>query len=187
MPVPTGATVQIMPGPLGGLYRNTTQALADLNATNTQFGNPTWTDQLVVKDVKPVYPWDKAEALSRETPLKLYAKTQMDLSFQVVVRADLGNADYIAWVNKAFSRQGTFDLLVLNHKITTPGALGVRGEFLVSMPEEPQEIGGTLYATFDLIPTRTVNALPKFAMVTSVAVGPPAVPTLTFTDITYTT
>ena len=186
--VPVGATAAILPGALGGIYRNTTQVGdTEFNATPSHFGTPTWADQVIVKDVKPTWSWDFAEALSRETPVKLSAKTQIDLGCQITMRADPSNSDYLAWVNAAFSRARTLDLLILNQKITTPGALGVRGEFLISLSDEAEEIAGAVYATFDLKSTRTPNGVPRWAMVTAVAAGPPAVPTVTYTDITYTT
>lgn len=161
------AVTQILPGANAGIYENT-----------GTYGTPVWTEQTSVKDVKPQYPWDFADTQSRATPIKLYAKTLIDLPVQVVMRADPADAEYAAWILAHWSRTAVMELLIINSKITTLGAAGTRGEYVVSMSEEPQEIDGTIYATFELRPTLTANGYPKYAVI---ATGP----TPAFTAITY--
>ena len=179
--VPAGAVSAIMPGATGGIYRNLNGAPLSPYRLPGEYAGPNWGEQVIVKEVKPQFPWDLAESLSRETPVKLYAKAQIDLPIQVVMRADVADGTYNLWVNAAFSRLNTFDLLVLNNKLNVPGALGVRGEYLISMPEEPQPIDGTLYATFELKPTRTPNGTPLFALVGAGGGGGAVI----YTPITY--
>lgn len=144
------AAAQILPGINGGCYLN-----------GGTYGSPTWADQTSVKSVKPTSPWAFAETVSRATPLKLYAKTLADLALQVMMRADPADTIYAAWVAAHWSRTLVLDLLVINSKLTTQGAKGIRGEFLVSLSDEAQEIDGTIYSTFDLKPTFTANGFPQ--------------------------
>jgi hypothetical protein len=143
-------------------------------ANGGTYGSPTWNDQTAIKSVKPAYPWDFAETLSRATPIKLYGKTLVELSLQVMMRADPADAMYAAWIDAHWSRTTVLDLLVLNAKITIEGARGIRGEFLVSLSDDAQEIEGSIYSTFDLKPTLTANGYPK-----SVTMGASSTPTFT--------
>lgn len=129
-------------GGAAGLYRN----------TGTQ-GTPVWSEVVIVRDVTPQNGWDFPEGSTRATPLKLYAKAQVDNPIQVVMRADILDAEYQAWVAAHWSRIAVFDLLVLNAKRTVVGASGWRGPYLVSMTEEAQVIDGVIYSTFELRPT----------------------------------
>jgi len=144
------AAPQILPGIAGGCYKN-----------GGTYGSPSWADQTAVKSVKPAMPWDFADTLSRGTPVKLYAKTLVDLAVQVMMRADPADTMYAAWVAAHWGRTSVFDLMILNGKITTEGCCGIRGEFLLSISDEAQEIEGTIYTTFDLKPTYTANGYPK--------------------------
>jgi hypothetical protein len=108
----------------------------------------------------------------RESPVKLYAKTIVDLVLSVMMRADPADTVYAAWVDAHWSRTTVLDLLVLNSKITTEGARGIRGEFLVSLTDEPQEIDGIVFSTFELKPTYSANGYPK-----SVVMGASSTPT----------
>jgi hypothetical protein len=152
------ATPALMPGCAGGIYKNT-----------GTFGTPTFVEQTLVRDVMPQSGWTFPEALSRETPIKLYAKATVDLPTQVVMRADPASAEFAAWIAWHWSRTAVFDLLILNGKITTEGATGYRGEFLASLTEAPQEIEGMIYCTFELRATRTTNGVPRYAVI---AAGP---------------
>lgn len=143
------AQSQLLPGINCGLYLN-----------GGTYGTPVWADQTLAKSAKPGFPWDFAGADWRETPIKLYAKTQVDIGYQVMMRADPASTTYAAWVAAHWSRTQTLDLLILNSRITTEGARGVRGEFLVSISDEAQEIEGIVYTTFDLKPTLTPNGVP---------------------------
>ena len=157
------AATQIMPGIAAGCYKN-----------SGSYGSPTWANQPLIRSVSPAFPWDFADAPSRATPIKIYGKVAVDLAIQVMMRADPADATYAAWVDAHWSRTAVLDLLILNALISVEGARGLRGEFLVSLSGEPQEIEGTLFSTFDIKPTITPNGLPK-----SVVIGASSTPTFT--------
>jgi len=161
------AVPQVLPGINGGCYKNT-----------GTYGTPVWADQTSVKNAKLAFPWDFVEALSRQYPVKLYAKSLIDVPVEIVMRADPADAIYAAWVAASFGRTTVLDLMVLNSKITTQGCVGIRGEYLLSLTGEPQEENGTVYSTFELKPALTANGVPQW--VTMGASSTPA-----FTAITY--
>ncbi|HEY1191913.1 MAG TPA: hypothetical protein VGE74_30055 [Gemmata sp.] len=147
------AETKLLLGIAAGCYRNT-----------GSYGTPTWTNQTAVRTVTPGFPWDWADAPSRATPVKIYGKTQVDLAIQLMIRADPADATYGAFVDAHWSQTAVLDLLILNALLTVEGARGVRGEFLVSLTGEPQEIEGSIYSTFDAKPTLTANGLPKWVV-----------------------
>lgn len=136
----------IMVGGAAAMYRN-----------SGSFASPVWEEQTLVRDVTPSGGYDFVEASDRSTPLKLYAKTQIDAPIQVVMRADVTDSEYLLWLVAAQSRKNTLDLLILNGTRTQNGASGWRGPFLVSLTGEPQEIGGVIYSTFELRATRDTD------------------------------
>lgn len=125
------------------------------------YGSPTWTAIALVRDVTPVRAWDMADASSRETRAKLYAKTMIDVGATAVVRADDVNTGYQALYDASNSPTSVVDLLILDGPLTTEGSAGVRAEFLVSETGAPQEAGGVIYSTFDLKPAWTSNGYPS--------------------------
>lgn len=128
-------------------------AIAGVVYRNTgTYGSPTWTACPLIRDVTPNFPWDMVDASVRGSRAKLYAKTQIDLGAQVVMRADDADTDYNAWVDAAVSPTGKLDLLILDGPITAEGARGVRAEFVVGMSTQAQAIGDVVYSTFDLKP-----------------------------------
>ena len=133
-----------------GVYRNT-----------GTFGTPTFTLQTEVQSVTPTSPWDWVEASSRASAAKLYGKSLMDLSFQIVMRADDLDAGWEAFMAAANSRTAVLDLLILNGLISVEGVRGFRAELLVSCDTEPQDIGGSVMTTFTLKPTPTTNGYPR--------------------------
>lgn len=161
------AVTALMPGCAAAVYRNT-----------GTFGSPTWTAQILIKDVKRSGGWVFPEASSRETPIKLYSKALLDLPYQVVMRADPAAQEYGDWLARHFSRTNVFDLMILNGLITVEGAKGIRGEFLLSLTDEGHEIEGMIYSTFELRPTLTANGYPT--VVTMGASSTPAFTSITF-------
>ena len=152
------------PGIGGRLYRN-----------SGTYGSPTWAQIDRVKDVTPSMPWDMVEAGSRATRAKLYMKARTDLSIQVVCKADDADAGYGALRDAAVSPTTVVDCLILDGAITIEGARGWRGEFLVNLTGQPQEIDGSIYDTFELKPTFTTNA----AGPSTVVMGATSTPTFT--------
>ncbi len=145
-----------------GVYRNT-----------GTYGSPTWTAQTLVQSVTLSCPWDFVDANSRASPVKLYGKALVDIGLQISFRTDDLDTGFLAFLAAHWGRSTLLDLLVLNGLIATEGAQGVRGEFLVSLSGEPQDIGGSVISTFDLKPTYTTNGYPK-----SVLMGSGSTPTL---------
>jgi hypothetical protein len=158
----------IMIGGQGGCYRN-----------SATFDDPTFVEVVLPRDVTPGGGFDFVEASDRSTALKLYAKTQLDKPVQVVMRADIGDPEYQIWVDAANSRKSTLDLLILNKKRTDVGATGFRGPWLVSLTGEPQDIGGTIYSTFELRPTRDTDG--NTVVIAFVEAGP----ALDYLDISW--
>lgn len=143
-------------GGAAGLYRNT-----------ADFNSPAWSEVTNVRDVTPSGGWDFVGAPNRESPLRPYAKTELDKPVQVIMRADITNSEYQVWVEAAQGRKTTLDLLVLNGKRTETGAQGLRGPFLLSITDEAQPIDGAIYTTFELRPTADTDGnLVLFAEVT---------------------
>lgn len=159
------AAAGVKVGIKGVVYRNT-----------GTYGSPTWTACPLIRDVTPNFPWDMVDASVRGSRAKLYAKTQIDLGAQVVMRADDADTDYAAWVDAAVSATAKLDLLILDGPITAEGARGVRAEFLVSMSTQAQNIGDVVYSTFDVKPAvgTTITNYPS-----TVVMGASSDPTFT--------
>lgn len=138
------------------------------------YAAPTWSEMTLVRDVTPAFPWDFGDASSRASRAKLYAKTQVDLGIQLVMRADDVDTDYQAMVTAAMSSSAVVDLLILDGDIADEGAVGVRAEFLVSIGGQSQGAGDVVYTTFDLKAAPTANGVPK-----SVVMGASSAPTFT--------
>lgn len=129
-------------GAEGGFYQN-----------GGTWGQPVWAENLLIKDVKVNLPFDFAEFTDRSVALKRYKKSLADVAVQATVRADPTLAAYQALVLAALTRNTFLDLLILNTKRTVVGGVGVRGNFVLSMQEEPQVLADGVYTTFDLKPT----------------------------------
>lgn len=157
------ATSANKPGIGGRRYRNT-----------GTYGSPTWGAQNNDKDVTVSLPWDYVEAGSRATRAKLYMKARADMQAQVVARADDADAGSLAIYQAAFSPTAVLDCLILNGLISIEGVYGFRAEFLVSLTGEPQEADGSIYDTFELKPTFTLNGVPS-----TVVMGAASAPTIT--------
>lgn len=156
------AASAVKPGIKGGVYRNT-----------GTYGSPTWTEITLVKDNSGQIVWDFHEAGARQTNVKLYAKGRVDIPHTLVVRADDADAGYGALADAAVSQTAVVDLLIIDGKITTEGARGVRGEWLVNISKDEQ-IDGVIYPSFEIKPTWSANGYPK-----SVVMGASSTPTLT--------
>ncbi len=159
------ATSIVKAGIAAGVYKNT-----------GTYGSPTWTLQTLIKDVSPSFPWDMVDASVRGTRAKLYAKTQIDLAFQIVMRADDADTIYGAWVDAAFSPTTKFDLLILDGLIAVEGARGIRAEFVVGMSQQTQAIGDIVFSTFDIKPAPG-TVLTNYP--SSVVMGASSTPTFT--------
>lgn len=138
------------------------------------FGLPTWTAVGLIRTVTPGGAWDFADASARETRVKLFGKTQVDLSGQMECRADDADTAYVALLAAAMSQTAVIDFLILNGPITKEGASGFRGEMLLSYAGESQGLGDNVYTQLDYKPAWTSNGYPK-----SVVMGASSAPTFT--------
>lgn len=125
------------------------------------YASPTWTAADLVRDATPAFPWDMVDASARSTRAKLYGKTQIDLSVQIVVRADDADTAYQAFVDAAFSPTTLIDMMILDGPVTAEGARGVRAHFNFSLSGQPQGAGDLIYATFELKPGYSTDGVPK--------------------------
>ena len=147
------ASSAVKPGIKAITYRNT-----------GTYGSPTWTAINLIRDTNTPTPWDLQDASVRATRVKLYHPTQIDFNASMVIRADDADAGYNALADAAIS--GTaMDLLMLDGPITTEGVRGIRAHFHVSNNNDPQEIGGIVYKTFDLKPGFSSDGVPKAIVV----------------------
>jgi hypothetical protein len=138
------------------------------------YGTPVWAAADCVADAQPAFPWDFGDASSRATRAKLYGKTQIDLSCQLVCRADDADATYQDFVDAAFDDETALDMLILDGAITDEGARGVRAHYLFSLSSQPQGRGDLVYSTFDIKPSYSTEGAPK-----SVVMGAASAPTFT--------
>lgn len=160
LPVAASAT---KPGIACVAYRNT-----------GTYGSPTWSAATNIRDVQPAFPWDLVDASSRATRAKLYGKTQIDVGFQAVVRADDADSAYGAFVDAAFSPTTVIDMMILDGPIATEGVRGIRAHFLFSLSGQPQGAGDMVYSTFDLKPGFSTAGVPS-----SVVMGASSTPAFT--------
>lgn len=125
------------------------------------YGSPTWTATNCVRDAQPAFPWDLVDASKRATRAKLYGKTQIDLSVQLVCKADDADTGYGALVDLAVSPTAVLDMLVLDGPLTAEGARGVRAHWLGSLSSQPQGAGDNVYTTIDLKPADSSEGVPS--------------------------
>lgn len=153
----------------------TKAGIAGVTYRNTgSYGSPSWTAQDFVRDVSPATPWDMVDASIRASRAKLFGKTQIDISGQLVMKADNANAGYQAFFDASQSPTAVLDLLILDGAIADEGAMGVRAEFNISFASQSQGAGDVIYTTFDYKPAYTTNGYPK-----SVKMGAASTPTFT--------
>lgn len=157
------ATDQEMPGSVAGAYRNT-----------GTYGSPTWTEITSAQGGEIGDQWDFGDASKRVTRAKLYQKTQIDMASKLTLVANPAAADYVAFYGAAQSKTASLDCLLLNGKISTEGAIGIRSEFQISRQKENQEMGGVIVNNFDLMPIATTNGVPS-----TVVMGAASAPTIT--------
>jgi hypothetical protein len=143
------ASSAVKPGIQAKVYRNT-----------GSYGTPTWTVANLVRDAQPAFPWDMVDASARATRAKLSGKTQIDLSVQIVCRADDADTAYQAFVDAAFSPTTVVDMMILDGPISTEGVRGVRAHWLFSLSGQPQGAGDNVYSTFDLKPGFSSDGVP---------------------------
>jgi hypothetical protein len=147
------ATAGPKPGIKGAVLRNT-----------GTYGSPTWTEFDLVKDVSFPPAWDIADASSRQTRVKLNAKTMMGCVVGISVRQDDADTGYVA-IDDAHYEDTVIDMLVLSGPLTTEGSRGVRMHFIVNKTAEDQSSGAIIYSQYDLLPAFSTEGDPKWIKV----------------------
>lgn len=128
------------------------------------YASPTWAAVPLTRDVQVSAPWDMADASSRGSRVKLYAKTLMDITITITLRKD--DADTQAVAILAAAMGGTaVDFLVLDGLISVEGSSGFRGPMHVNFASEDQGAGSVIYTNYELKPA-FVTAAPIKAVVT---------------------
>jgi len=144
------------------LYRNTSSYLA-----------PVWVEVKAISDLSSNFSWDIAPADSRESRIKVTAKTLADAKITGKIKVSNTDAGYAAFWEAAHS-DTSLDLLVLNGAKDENGSRGYRGYYQVNNPNEDQGLGNVLYMDFELSPADADYPLKKAV----VSAGAPA-----YTDI----
>lgn len=139
------------------------------------YGTPTWTELDLAKDVQVTPAWDEAEAFSRQTSVKEYAKGLLGLEFTISVRCAVGDPGYDAMMDAFADRKGIVDMMILDGPKDVTGSEGFRFDAAVFSAGQDQSIGGVLYRDFGVKPSAFRQNKAKLAAVVNSA--------LVFTDI----
>lgn len=143
------ATSFVKQGIKAVIYRNT-----------GTYGSPTWTAVTLVRDLTVSAPWDMSDASTRASRVKLSAKTMMDITIGIVLRADDLDAAAVALYSAAFE-DTAIDFLVLDGLISVEGSSGIRCHMLTNLTSQDQGSGNVIYNNYDLKPTYSSEGVPK--------------------------
>jgi hypothetical protein len=138
--------------------------LAHLATNGGTYGSPTWANAASVLDAAMNLAWDPAEASSRASRLKMFAKAMADLEVTAKVKVS-DAADYDTLYGASIG-DTALDLLVLDGPYTVEGSLGFRVYFQVFTKNQDQAASNVIYDEFTLKPSPGANA-PKTAEVGS--------------------
>lgn len=133
------------------------------------YSTPTWVELDLARDVQVDPTWDAAEAFSRATSVKEYAKTMLELGFTLDVKSSDTDAAYAELMDAFASRDAVIDMMILDGPLTTNGAEGVRFDAGVFGASQDQSIGNVLYRSFDVKPSAFKTNDAKRAVVTNSA------------------
>jgi hypothetical protein len=147
----------------GEVYRNTGTG-----------GSPTWVAGGLVRNVKATKKWKRADASARATRATLQAKTQIDITGTIEVRADPADAWYAALCDAAEADSSSaIDLMILDGPMSQEGARGVRACMNLDIDQD-QNIDGVIYTTFAYDPAWNPDVTPQ-----RVLMGATSLPTFT--------
>lgn len=131
------------------------------------YASPTWTAVATVSDAVSNAQWGEADASARDTPVKQFDISQMDLSVSGKARVPDAVDTAFDALAAAFLDGSAKDILVLNGASTENGATGYRYHAKVFNWSEDQAMGNVVYKDFLLKPTPSSEGLPKSCTVTS--------------------
>jgi hypothetical protein len=129
------------------------------------YGSPTWSAVNCVSDFTLSAKWDAGEASTRESRMKLWLKTMLDLGFQAKLRnSNSGDTSYTT-IAAALLTDATVDLLVLNADDTTNGAWGFRAACQVHSGNEDQGLGAVVFDDIEFKPAPNTDGNYSSALV----------------------
>lgn len=128
-----------------------------LNTNSGNFNTPTWTAVPQFSDLNVEAAWDAADANTRESRMKLQAKTLLGAAVSGKLKFDLTDAN-IATIMAALLSDNVVDVMCLNGPSNTNGAIGYRFEAQVHQANEDQSLGVAIYEDIKFVPYPTANA-----------------------------
>ncbi len=131
------------------------------------FGSPTWTKIICVSDFTVTVKWDSAEASTRESRMKLFLKTMMEVGFAGKLRtSDSGDANFTT-IYAALLTDETLDILVLNGDKATTGVTGFRASCQLHQANEDQGLGAVVFEDIEFKPAPNTDGNFASALVTA--------------------
>lgn len=138
-----------------------------LYLNTASFGSPTWTAVACVSDFALNAKWDAGEASTRESRMKLWLKTLLDLGFTGKLRAsDTGDTSYTT-ISAALLTDAALDIMVLNGDKTTTGVWGFRAACQVHSANEDQGLGAVVFDDIEFKPAPNTDGNYSSALVTA--------------------
>lgn len=139
--------------------------------TAGNYATPTWTELDLARDVQVAPTWDKADAFSRQSRAKAYAKTLVEIGFTASVKCSDSDNTYAAIMDAFADPTAVLDVLMLDGPSTSNGAEGFRFDAGIFGASQDQSISNVLYRDFDFSPSAFGTNPPSRAKVVS---GAPA-------------
>lgn len=121
------------------------------------FGSPTWTAIPQISDLAVTAEWDEVEASTRESKMKLKAKTLLGAEVGAKLKAVPGDTNLGTIIAALFS-DAVVDIMVLNGAKDSNGCYGFRFEAQVHSANEDQGLGAAIFDDIKFKPYPTTNA-----------------------------
>jgi hypothetical protein len=115
--------------------------------------SPTWSEVPQFSDLTRGAAWDTAEVNTRESAVKMSAKTMVDFSVSGKLKFVPGDANITTIMDALFSGDTIIDIMVLNGPSTTSGCYGVRFQCQVTEGNEDQGLANAIYEDLKFVPT----------------------------------
>lgn len=121
------------------------------------FGSPTWAAVPQFSDLNVTAEWDETEASTRESKMKMKAKTLLGAEVGGKLKPDLTDTN-IGTILDALLSDAVVDVMVLNAASSVNGARGYRYECQVHSGNEDQGLGVAIFDDIKFKPFPTANA-----------------------------
>lgn len=131
------------------------------------FGSPTWAAVNCISDFSLAAKWDAGEASTRESRMKLWLKTMLDLGFSGKLRSSNINDTSYTTIAAALLTDATLDILVLNGDKVDTGAWGFRCGVQVHSANEDQGLGAVVFDEIEFKPAPNTDGNYSSALVTA--------------------